>query len=76
MRVCRNVKFRHTLLSCVGVSKMQGAEIEDDGSVQEYITNSVIQTKLWFCIKREHSASCFARIYHQITFITVNSKMK
>ena len=43
MRVCRNAKFRHTLLSCVRVSKMQGAEIEDDGSVLKYMTNSEIE---------------------------------
>ena len=41
MRVCRN--FRHTLLSCVRVSKMQGAEIEDEGSVLEYMTKSEIE---------------------------------
>ena len=29
MRVCRNTKFRHTLLSCVRLSKMQGTEMED-----------------------------------------------
>ena len=33
-------KFRHTLLSRVRVSKMQGAEIEDDGSVLKYMTKS------------------------------------
>ena len=43
MRVCRNSKFRHTLLSCVRVSKMQGAEIEDEGSVLEYMTKSEIE---------------------------------
>ena len=43
MRVCRNAKFRHTLLSCVRVSKMQGAEIEDDGSVLKYMTKSEIE---------------------------------
>ena len=36
-------KFRHTLLSCVRVSKMQGAEIEDDGSVLKYMTKSEIE---------------------------------
>ena len=36
-------KFRHTLLSCVRVSKMQGAEIEDDGSVLKYTTKSDIE---------------------------------
>ena len=43
MRVCRNAKFRHTLLNCVRVSKMQGAEIEDDGSVLKYMTRSEIE---------------------------------
>ena len=43
MRVCRNTKFRHTLLSCVRVSKMQGAEIEDEGSVLTYMTKSEIE---------------------------------
>ena len=43
MRVCRNAKFRHTLLSCVRVSKMQGAEIEDEGSVLTYMTKSEIE---------------------------------
>ena len=43
MRVCRNAKFRHTLLNCVRVSKMQGAEIEDDGSVLKYMTKSEIE---------------------------------
>ena len=43
MRVCRNAKFRHALLSCVRVSKMQGAEIEDEGSVLTYITKSEIE---------------------------------
>ena len=42
-RVCRNAKFRHTLLSCVRVSKMQGAEIEDEGSVLKYMTKSEIE---------------------------------
>ena len=36
-------KFRHTLLSCVRVSKMQGAEIEDSGSVLKYMTKSEIE---------------------------------
>ena len=36
-------KFRHTLLSCVRVSKMQGAEIEDGGSVLKYMTKSGIE---------------------------------
>ena len=45
MRVCRNSKFRHTLLSCVRVSKMQGAEIEDEGSVLEYMTKSEIEER-------------------------------
>ena len=43
MRVCRNAKFRHALLSCVRVSKMQGAEIEDEGSVLTYMTKSEIE---------------------------------
>ena len=43
MRVCRNAKFRHTLLSRVRVSKMQGAEIEDEGSVLKYMTKSRIE---------------------------------
>ncbi len=42
-RVCRNAKFRHALLSCVRVSKMQGAEIEDNGSVLTYMTKSEIE---------------------------------
>ena len=42
-RVCRNAKFRHALLSCVRVSKMQGAEIEDEGSVLTYMTKSEIE---------------------------------
>ena len=42
-RVCRNAKFRHTLLSCVRVSKMQGAEMEDEGSVLKYMTKSEIE---------------------------------
>ena len=37
-RVCR--KFRYTLYSCVRVSKMQGAEMEDEGSVLKYMTKS------------------------------------
>ena len=41
MRVCR--KFRHTLLSCVRVSKMQGAEMEVEGSVLKYMTKSEIE---------------------------------
>ena len=36
-------KFRHALLSCVRVSKMQGAEIEDEGSVLTYMTKSEIE---------------------------------
>ena len=36
-------KFRHTLLSCVRVSKMQGVEIEDEGSVLKYMTKSEIE---------------------------------
>ena len=43
MRVCRNAKFRHNLLSCVRVSKLQGAEIEDEGSVRKYMTKSEIE---------------------------------
>ncbi len=43
MRVCRNAKFRHALLSCVRVSKMQGAEIEEEGSVLTYMTKSEIE---------------------------------
>ena len=43
LRVCRNAKFRHTLLSCVRVGKMQGAEIEDEGSVLTYMTKSEIE---------------------------------
>ena len=42
-RVCRNAKFRHTLLSCIRVSKMQGAEMEDEGSVLKYMTKSEIE---------------------------------
>ena len=30
-------------MSCVRVSKMQGAEIEDDGSVLKYMTKSEIE---------------------------------
>ena len=41
--MCRNAKFRHALLSCVRVSKMQGAEIEDEGSVLKYMTKSEIE---------------------------------
>ena len=36
-------KFQHTLLRCVKVSKMQGAEIEDGGSVLKYMTKSEIE---------------------------------
>ena len=36
-------KFRHTLLSCVRVSKMQDVEIEDEGSVLKYMTKSEIE---------------------------------
>ena len=38
-----NAKFRHTLLSRVRVSKMQGAEMEDEGSVLKYMTKSEIE---------------------------------
>ena len=38
-----NAKFRHTLFSCVRVSKMQGAEMEDEGSVLKYMTKSKIE---------------------------------
>ena len=37
------MQFRHALLSCVRVSKMQGAEIEDEGSVLTYMTKSEIE---------------------------------
>ena len=37
------VEFRHTLLSCVRVSKMQGVEIEDEGIVLKYMTKSEIE---------------------------------
>ena len=33
----------HPLLSCVRVSKMQGAEIEDEESVLTYMTKSEIE---------------------------------
>lgn len=36
-------KFWHALESCVRVSKMQGAEIEDEGSVLTYMTKSEIE---------------------------------
>ena len=36
-------KFRHTLCCCVRVSKMQGAEMEDEGSVLKYMTKSEIE---------------------------------
>ena len=42
-------KFRHTLLSCVRVSKMQGAEIDDDGSVLKYMTKSEIEKQRAVC---------------------------
>lgn len=35
--------WTYTLLSCVRVSKMQGAEIEDEGSVLECMTKSEIE---------------------------------
>ena len=37
------MQFRHTLLSCVRVSKMQGAEFENEGSVLKYMTKSEIE---------------------------------
>ena len=36
-------KIWHTLLSCVRVSKLQGAEMEDEGSVLKYMTKSEIE---------------------------------
>ena len=41
-------KFRHTLLSCIRVSKVQGAEIEDEGSVLKYMTKSEVEATQWF----------------------------
>ena len=37
------MQFRNTLLSCVKVSKMQGAEILDEGSVLKNMTKSEIE---------------------------------
>ena len=37
------LQIRHALLSCVRVSKMQGAEIEDEGSVLTYMAKSEIE---------------------------------
>ncbi len=57
LRVCRNAKLRHTLLSCVRMCKMQGAEIEGEGSVLKYMTKpSIDKQRSSLCImtQRHH----------------------
>ena len=41
-RVCVEI-FRHTLFGCMRMRKMQGTEIEGEGSVLKYIPKSKIE---------------------------------
>jgi hypothetical protein len=60
--VFQNAKFWHTLLSSVRVSRVQGAEIEDEEGVLKYMTKSEI----------EKQRSCLLVVTHRYRVIERN----